>query len=228
MPFVKALKRAAGVSLNDVIYTCISQAIHDYLLELDDPVLKEKGASLLCRTLMPIALPRRRTDDKSRVLRNRWCFLSTDFAVGIEGITERLGYIHKTMTKLKQSMVPMIVIGAQNFIAPYLPMAISRSQVFDLFARHSAVFSNVPGPETPCKFAGYEILGVQMVFSNVLPQVGILSYRGHLFCNITLDHNVVVNAERIAIHFSRAFVSLASSLEVDVPSSMHGYAVAES
>ena len=138
--FVKDLKNAAGVSINDVIYACLSQAVHDYLKEQDDPVLKAKGTSLLCRTLMPIALPGRKANDKATLLGNRWCFLSADFAVGIEGIMDRLSYVHKSMTNLKQGMLPMFVMGAQNYIAPYLPIAISRGQVFDLFARHSTVF----------------------------------------------------------------------------------------
>jgi diacylglycerol O-acyltransferase / wax synthase len=222
--FVKDLKNAAGVSINDIIYTCLSQAIHDYLKEQDDPVLKAKGSSLLCRTLMPMALPGRKADDKTAILGNRWCFLSADFAVGIEGIMDRLSYVHTSMTKLKQSMLPMFVIGAQNYIAPYLPMAISRGQVFDLFARHSTVFSNVPGPAAPCKFAGYEVMGVQMVFSNVLPQVGVISYRGQLFGNITLDPDAIENSERIPILLSRAFVAMASNLNVNVPQSIRTHA----
>ena len=222
--FVKDLKNAAGVSINDIIYTCLSQAIHDYLKEQDDPVLKAKGSSLLCRTLMPMALPGRKAGGKAAILGNRWCFLSADFAVGIEGIMDRLSYVHTSMTKLKQSMLPMFVIGAQNYIAPYLPMVISRGQVFDLFARHSTVFSNVPGPAAPCKFAGYEVMGVQMVFSNVLPQVGVISYRGQLFGNITLDPDAIDNSERIPILLSRAFVSLASNLNVDIPQSIRTHA----
>ena len=225
--FVKDLKNAAGVSINDVVYTCLSQAIHDYLKEQDDPLLKAKGTSLLCRTLMPMALPVGKSDDKAAILGNRWCFLSADFAVGIEGIMDRLSYVHKSMTKLKQSMLPMFVIGAQNYIAPYLPMVISRSQVFDLFARHSTVFSNVPGPAAPCKFAGYEVMGVQMIFSNVLPQVGIISYRGQLFGNITLDPDAIENSERIPILLSRAFMAMASNLNVDVPQSIRAHAEQE-
>jgi diacylglycerol O-acyltransferase len=222
--FVKDLKNAAGVSINDVIYTCLSQAVHDYLKEQDDPVLKAKGTSLLCRTLMPMALPGRKGKDKVAILGNRWCFLSADFAVGIEGIMDRLSYVHKSMTKLKQGMLPMFVMGAQNYIAPYLPIAISRGQVFDLFARHSTVFSNVPGPASPCKFAGYEVMGVQMVFSNMVPQVGVISYRGQLFGNITLDPDAIVNSERIPILLSRALVSMASNLNVDVPQSIRHHA----
>jgi diacylglycerol O-acyltransferase / wax synthase len=222
--FVKDLKNAAGVSLNDIIYTCLSQAIHDYLEEQNDAVLKAKGKSLLCRTLMPIAFPGRDGNRKATLLRNRWCFLSADFGVGIDQIMDRLSFVHKSMTKLKQSMLPMVVIASQNYIAPLLPMSFNRGQVFDLFSRHSTVFSNVPGPASACKFAGYEVIGVQMVFSNLLPQVGVLSYRGQVFGNITLDPEAILNSERIAILFSRAFVTLASNLNVDVPHSIRNHA----
>ena len=67
-------------------------------------------------------------------------------------------------------------------------------------------------------------MGVQMVFSNVLPQVGVISYRGQLFGNITLDPDAIVNSERIPILYSRALVSLASNLNVDVPQSTRHHA----
>lgn len=222
--FIKDLKHAAGVSLNDIIYTCLSQAIHDYLDEQHDAVLKAKGKSLLCRALMPMAFPGRDGNDKATLLRNRWCFLSADFGVGIDQIMDRLSFVHKSMTKLKQSMLPMVVIASQNYIAPLLPMSLNRGQVLDLFSRHSTVFSNVPGPASACKFAGYEVTGVQMVFSNLIPQVGVLSYRGQVFGNITLDPEATLESERIPILYSRAFVTMATHLNVDVPHSIRSHA----
>jgi diacylglycerol O-acyltransferase / wax synthase len=222
--FIKDLKHAAGVSLNDIIYTCLSQAIHDYLEEEDDVVLKVKGKSLLCRALMPMAFPGREGSDKATLLRNRWCFLSADFGVGIDQIMDRLSFVHTSMTKLKQSMLPMVVIASQNYIAPLLPMSLNRGQVLDLFSRHSTVFSNVPGPASACKFAGYEVMGVQMVFSNLIPQVGVLSYRGQVFGNITLDSDATPHSERIPILYSRAFVALGTHLNVDVPYSIRSHA----
>jgi hypothetical protein len=128
------------------------------------------------------------------------------------------------MTKLKQSMLPMVVIASQNHIAPLLPMSLNRGQVLDLFSRHSTVFSNVPGPASACKFAGYEVMGVQMVFSNLIPQVGVLSYRGQVFGNITLDSDATPHSERIPILYSRAFVALGTHLNVDVPYSIRSHA----
>jgi diacylglycerol O-acyltransferase len=222
--FIKELKNVAGVSLNDILYTCISQALHDYLKEQDDPVLRAKGKDLLCRTLMAIALPGPSGKDKATLLRNRWCLLSADFAVGIDDILDRLSHVHKSMTKLKQSMLPMMVIGSQNYIAPFLPLSVAQGQVLGLFSRHSVAFTNVPGPPEPCKLAGCEISGVYMVFSNLLPQISVLSYSGKIFGNITLDPEAIPNSERIPIHLSRALVLLATKLDVDAPLNIRRHA----
>jgi len=218
LDFVKAMKTAANVSLNDVVYTCISQALHDYLMEQDDPALKEKGTDLLCRTLMALAFPPNAEADKATSLRNQWCFVSADFSIGsTDNVLDRLHHVHESLGQLKTSLVPLLVMTSQNYICPILPLSFNRKEVYGLFTRHSTVFSNVPGPPVPVQFAGHEVHGVQMVFPNLVPQVGLISYRGQIFGNFCLDPVAIPNAHRIPILLTQAYIDLATKLNVPVP-----------
>jgi hypothetical protein len=94
LDFVKKLKSAAGVTVNDIIMTAVSQAIHDYCVSQDCFVLasgnnisnsdnNKNKSSIQCRALMPVTLPRPQSElnDMSLALRNTWCMVSTDMGV---------------------------------------------------------------------------------------------------------------------------------------------------
>lgn len=77
MEFVKALKNKAGVTVNDIAFACVSQAIHDYLIEQKCPVFQQRQDKTQCRALLPIAFMRKEftdvdPDHKSAVLSNKW------------------------------------------------------------------------------------------------------------------------------------------------------------
>jgi hypothetical protein len=55
------------------------------------------------------------------------------------------------------------------------------------------VFSNVPGPADIVKFGGEPVVGIQVVFPNLIPQALLLSYGGGIFCNISLDDEPLEN-----------------------------------
>lgn len=240
LDFVKRLKTSASsasddkekkVTINDVLFTVTSQAIYDYLKEEHDPVLQSKGKKLGCRTLLPIALPRSNAKDKSKAMRNFWCFVSCDLMVGLDDVLERLWSIHQNLTDLKKGLIPL-VSNLLSMAVMKLPSAIGRDQTLQLFARHSMVLSNVPGPAEPVSFANHEIISVHMIHMNLIPQLSFLSYRGTIFANAIVsveddaDNKMTRRRrERLPLHVSNALVMLASKLQVtDVPESISNHA----
>lgn len=219
LDFVKNIKAAANVTINDVLFTCLSQAIHEYLIQEKCPLLKEHGTKLLCRSLMPIAFPQpthiRR--DKEQALRNNWCFIETDFFLGYNDIMDRLKLVHAQMMALKTSPLPLVQLTIQNTLPTILPLAFNRKIVFDTISRRSVVFSNVPGPTKPCLFANKEVVGVQMFYSNLVAQTGFISYRGQIFGNICLDPVGIQNCDSLSILYSQALVQIAERLNVTIP-----------
>lgn len=72
LSYIKALKKAAGVTVNDVIYSATAGAFHRYGVETGCEALLDPQSSDKVRTraLMPVALPRQITDP-ARALRNK-------------------------------------------------------------------------------------------------------------------------------------------------------------
>lgn len=225
LPFIKDLKNKANVTINDILFTALSQAIRDYCLSQNCPLFEKSKSSkkkkkIQFRALMPVALPRtdKETQDKTRALRNKWVFVSSDMGIGLETLSERLAYINKQMNKIKYSPLALMQWKVQESLVPKLPLSIGQQTVYDTFVRHSMVYSNVPGPSHACLLAGkFKAVGVQMIFANMIPQVGILSYNDQVFMNMVLDPSEVVNCDSLPFFMSRALVSLGEDFGVDIP-----------
>ena len=224
LDFIKAIKNAAKVSINDVLFTCLSQAIRDYLEEQQCPVVKERGANLLCRALIAAVLPRRVRNPTSETLQNKWFLLSSDLGVGVSpqknDILERLHYLHQHLGSLKTSPVPLVGLTIQNTLAPWMRRSVNEYIFWNAMCRRSVSISNVPGPGKTCVFAGQPGVAVNMFLSNALPHVAFISYAGQIFGNITLDPESIPNCQSLSRHLKKAVVTLAERLDIPVPADL--------
>lgn len=224
LDLVKQIKNAAQVSINDVLLCCLSQAIHDYCVHFKCSILSSdsvsKSKKVQFRALLPYALPRsqKENQDKTKCMRNKWVFISADMGLGkFSSVKERLEQIHQNMNALKSSPTPFVQWSVQETIPPRMPLNMARQTVYDSFVRHSVIFSNVPGPSKQCDFAGRKCVGVQMLFCNLIPQVGILSYDDKVFMNMVLDPKEFPESEKLLpIFYSKAIISLAQDCGVDI------------
>jgi len=219
LDFIKQLKTAASVTVNDVLMTAVSQAIHDYCKLQNDTVLAEKGSDVQCRGLLPVGFPRNEDElkDNSTAFRNMWCMVSCDIGVGFTDILDRLKHIHAKTTEMKEKPRAYMQLKIQNGLGPYVPVSAGQHTVFDTFSRHSLVLTNVPGPSDTVCFAGKKVEGVQLFFDNLLTQVDLISYAGKVFGNIIFDAEQLPESEVFGKLYLQALVELAKRLNVDVP-----------
>ena len=124
--FVKAIKDKAGVSLNDVLVSALSQAIHEYCKHHKCPILEEYGEKTQGRALIVYAFPNR-NDSKDTVIRNGWVPLSLNLGVGITSTNARLKHIFKQTSDLKNSPIAHCQLWRTWFAPGCLP-AHSRKQ----------------------------------------------------------------------------------------------------
>ena len=219
LDFIKQLKMAAGMTVNDVLLTAVSQSIHDYCTAQNDAVLAKKGNALQCRALLPVGFPRstEELNDKIAAMRNLWCMVSCDIGVGHSDILDRMHHIHDKTTEMKERPRAYMHLKIQNGLGPYIPVSVGQKTVFDTFSRHSLVLTNVPGPiETVC-FAGKRVHSVQLFFDNLLTQVNLMSYAGNVYGNIIVDADELPHSEMFGQLYAKSLVELASRLNVDVP-----------
>lgn len=195
MELIKQLKDAAGVTVNDIIFAVFTGAVRRYCIAKDDPLLRDEGGKKLrMRALMPIAFPRPAAKDPSQSMNNKWCFLSVEMPINEPDAVGRVATAAAITSALKDSPMAPVQLAIQNKALPWVPRAIAQDTAYQLFRRHSVVFSNVPGPQEPVFWAGEQVVGAQMIYPNLLPQVGILSYNGHLYGNLVIDPELVGDA----------------------------------
>ena len=148
LPAVKAVKAAAGATVNDVVLALCAGALRRYL---DDHGEHPEGPLV---AMVPVSV---RSDDDKDAMGNRVSSMFASLATDIDDPVKRLAVIHECMAEVK---VQQKAIGADTlgdwaeFAAPALvgraARLYSRTRMAD---RHRPLFnvtiSNVPGPPFP-------------------------------------------------------------------------------
>jgi WS/DGAT/MGAT family acyltransferase len=199
---VKAVGKALGCTVNDVLLATVAGAIGSYLRDQGDNI-----DGLQIRATVPVNL---RPADQPLSLGNHFGLVYLDLPIGAENPLERVFAVHANMRRLKDSYQPLVslrLLGAVG-MAP----AIVQKLAMDLFSsKASAVMSNVPGPAEPLFLAGHEV--VQQMFW--VPQsgeigigVGILSYNGQVQFGLIADSNLIPTPRTVVERFATEFEKL--------------------
>ena len=210
LPEVKAVSRALGCSINDMLLSCVAGAMRSYLAEKGD---KTEGVEV--RALVPIDL--RQPGDTE--LGNRFGILAVLLPVGIEHPLERLMTVRQRMLELKTSYEPRVTLGLFAGLG-YLPKVV-QDQLFNLLlSRGTAVMTNVPGPAEPLKVAGSTLK--QSLFW--VPQTGdfgmgvsIFSYAGHVQFGLITDAALTPDPEAVVSRFPEEFEKYLYYVLLDPP-----------
>src|SRR5271166_4820473 len=194
LPEVKAVSRALGCTINDMLLSCVAGAMRRYLAEKGD---RTEGVEV--GALVPIDL--RQPGDVS--LGNRFGILAVLLPVGIEHPLERLMTVRRRMLELKTSYEPSVSLGLFAALG-YLPKVV-QDQLFDLLLSLStAVMTNVPGPTEPLTVAGSTLK--QSLFwvpqtGDISMGVSIYSYAGTVQFGLITDAALTPDPEAVVSRF---------------------------
>ncbi len=199
---VKAVGKALGCSINDVLLSMAAGAMRDYLVDKGDPV-----DAIGIRAIVPVNL---RPDGDGLGLGNHFGMVFLDLPIDTGHPLERVYEVRRRMKALKGSYQPIITLGLLNAVG-YGPQAL-QEQVTQLLGNNAtAVMTNVPGPPRPLYFAGQRI--VEQDFW--VPQSGgigmgvsILSYDGRIQFGLITDAGLVPDPHRIVERFGDEFDKL--------------------
>ncbi len=199
---VKAIGRAYGCSLNDVLLSSVAGALRSYLKRHGDAV---DGVNL--RALVPVNL---RPPDKAYKLGNRFGLVFLDLPLGIANPVERLYAVRANMEALKGSYQPVLTLGILAAMGAGPKML--QEELLALLARNAtAVMTNVPGPQQPLFLAGAGI--ASMMFW--VPQSGdigigvsILSYDGVVQFGVVSDRHLCPDPDLLIERFAPEFEQL--------------------
>ena len=199
---VKAVGRACGCTVNDVLMAVAAGALRSYMRERGEAL---DGLSL--RATVPVNL---RPLEHARKLGNHFGLVFLDLPVGEANPLRRLERVADCMRQLKQSRQAMVAYGllAALGIAPEPVQALA----LELFSRKaSLVATNVPGPQQPLYLAGCELSEIMFW----VPQTGsigiglsILSYRGRVHFGLIADARLIPDPDAVVRRFGEEFDKL--------------------
>jgi WS/DGAT/MGAT family acyltransferase len=186
---VKAVKDAAGCTVNDVVLAAIAGGFRHYLLERGEPV-----DDVLVRSLVPVSI---RTEEHRGRLGNQVTAVFADLPVGVDTAAGRLAAVAAQMNHLKGSGVAVTVdslMSAGDFV-PATLMTLG-ARVYAKVGQRvvNTVTTNIPGPQYPLYLLDRRMLEMFPyipVAQGVRISVGIVSYDGQLAIGATGDYDAV-------------------------------------
>jgi diacylglycerol O-acyltransferase len=199
---VKAIGKALGCSINDVLLACVAGAIGGYLRELgDDTTGKE------IRAMVPVNL---RPLDKAYKLGNQFGLVPLVLPIGIVNPVERVYAVRARMAELKGSYQPLLAFAVLAVAGLLIkPM---QHALLNLFAKKAtAVMTNVPGPAVPLKLCGSTLR--QTMFwvpqsGDIGVGVSILSYGGGVQFGLITDAQMCPDPQKVIDRFEPEFEKL--------------------
>ncbi len=200
---VKAVSKAFGCTVNDVLITAATGALRQYLIEKGDAPDSLEDI----RVTVPVNL---RPLEHALELGNHFGLVFLSLPLSIESPLERLYAVNARMNELKSSKQAAVTMG---FLAALGmgPSAVQKPVLDMLSQKATAVLTNVPGPQQPLYLAGAKVK--EMMFwvpqnGNIGLGLSILSYDGKVFFGLISDHRLVPKPSEISSRFKKEFEKL--------------------
>ncbi|AWV07214.1 WS/DGAT/MGAT family O-acyltransferase [Marilutibacter maris] len=199
---VKAVGRACGCTVNDVLMAVAAGALRHYMVERGDPV-----DGLTLRATVPVNL---RPLEHARKLGNHFGLVFLDLPVGEANPVRRVERVASCMESLKNSKQAIVAYGLLATLG-VAPAGVQTVALEMLSRKASTVATNVPGPQQTLYLAGAAL--DQMMFW--VPQTGsigvgisILSYNGRVHFGLIADGKLIPDPGDVICHFGEEFDKL--------------------
>jgi WS/DGAT/MGAT family acyltransferase len=212
---VKALSKAYGCTVNDVLIAAVTGALRSYMQEQGET----PSRSTEIRATVPVNL---RPLEHAKNLGNHFGLVFLSLPIGEANPVNRVKQVHVRMNELKESKQAAVAFGLLAALGMG-PSALQKPALDLLSEKATTVLTNVPGPQQPLYLGGGEVR--EMMFW--VPQnggigmgVSILSYNGKVFFGVITDRKLVAEPQRIIKRFQPEFenlVYLSLMLPVDEP-----------
>ncbi|MDQ1248608.1 MAG: Diacylglycerol O-acyltransferase [Actinomycetota bacterium] len=200
LPAVKAIGRATGTTVNDVLLGAVSGALTRYLRGHGDDAIDE------VMWMVPVSI---RPFDPAETdeLGNHFALVALRMPLGIADISERLAEIHRRMDRIKSSDEPLITFSVQWAISG-APRPVAKGLTNYFANKAVGVLTNVPGPRGPIGFAGTTVAGTMAwapCSGDQVMTICIFSYNGRVSVGFGTDATLIPDADRLGDLFHEEF-----------------------
>ena len=217
---VKAVGRAVGGTVNDVMLAAAAGALRRYLRSHGEPV-----GGLTIRAGLSVNL---RPPDAETSLGNQAGALLVELPVGVDTALERLQQVKRQMDELKESPEASVIWALLNALGN-APAEMQAALVEAYCTRDTAVVANVPGPAETVYFAGAPLSSL-MFWVPALGGVGlclsVASYAGQVWFGVGADQGLVPDPEELVAGFHAEFIALQRATQA-LAQERDSFAVAE-
>jgi WS/DGAT/MGAT family acyltransferase len=205
---VKAVRKALGCSVNDVVLATVTGAVREFLLRrasLPD--------GLDFRVSTPVSV---RSDSERGRLGNRVSSWVVPLPVATDDPRAQVEEIHRITQELKAShqAAAIEMIEAFHEWVPLDMQALSRGT-------HNMFVTNVPGPQFPLYLLGAKMVDIFVhapLIEDLGLVVGAMSYNGRVCWGFVADYDRVPDVADFAALVPRCFERLAEAAGVRVAS----------
>ncbi|SDO16332.1 Diacylglycerol O-acyltransferase [Klenkia soli] len=194
---LKAVRRALGGTVNDVLLATVTGALREWLLSRGEPVV----GSTSIRALVPVSVrPEDAEDDEGTVVSS----LLLDLPVGEPNPrvrVARIGYAMRGAAQGGQSVGADTLVALSGFAPPTLHALGARAASGLSRRLFNLVVTNVPGPQVPLYAAGARMLEVFPVVPLARGQglaIGLTSYDGTVYFGLNADRDSVSDVDVLA------------------------------
>ncbi|MBI5106008.1 MAG: wax ester/triacylglycerol synthase family O-acyltransferase [Solirubrobacterales bacterium] len=199
---VRATGHATGTTVNDVLLTAMTGALHRFLADRDSLVGEIRA--MVPFNLRPLDQP------LPRDLGNRFGLVYLPLPVGITDPRERLAAVHEAMAGIKHSPEGPLSYAILGLLG-LTPLPVEQ-RLIDVFTpKVTSVMTNVPGPRTPVYFAGSQVAGVIAwvpAGGEIGMGVSIFSYDGGITVGLQVDPRLVPDPDAVLATFEEELAAL--------------------
>lgn len=207
---VKALRRAAGCTVNDVVLATAAGAFREYL-KLRNTAL----AGLNFRAAAPVSM---RSAEERGKLGNRVSAWQIRLPLAVEAPADRLRAITGHTRELKESR-DALGVEMMMRVAEWTPPVLLSLGAQAAGGYANTIITNVPGPQFPLYMLGARLLAtfpMAPLLENMGLGIALFSYDGNLTWGFIADYNLVPDLQVFTRLVASSFRELAEAFEVRI------------
>src|SRR5262249_12803947 len=217
---LKAIRRAWGCTINDVVLTIVTGAIRAYLIARNvEPAL------IGVRVSSPVSV---RTEEERGKLGNRVSSWIIPLPIGKASPREQLDAIHAQTRELKESRQALGVEMMMQ-VAEWTPSVLLSLGARAMSGPINTIVTNVPGPQIPLYFHGArvrEIYPMVPLMDGMGLGIAVTSYAGTMHFGFNADPDIVPDLDRFTELMRRAIERVAEDAGVALSSAANAQASA--
>ncbi|GAA1863039.1 bifunctional phosphatase PAP2/O-acyltransferase family protein [Actinomadura bangladeshensis] len=210
---VRAVARAAGARVTDVLLALVGEAVAGVLEERGEPA---DGRPLRTAVPMTLRAPEPPGTGRTAVPGNLTAALRLDVPVGAMPVRDRLAAVHAAAERRRRSGRALASTAAMRLMGALPPPLHARAARRTYRAGFfGGIVSNMPGPPLPMSLAGARLGDVHPILplaDGVPFAVGALSWNGALHISVTAEPNVLPEGAAFPDALLRAFGRLAAAV----------------